>query len=105
MISYQGSDEKGRVDIDPKSLGIEQDMRAISFPDELDVQHNISELADYTVRLGKSALGGEKGMFYDGLVLSASLVLWHTKKAESLVDASQMAREVLDSGKVLNRLI
>jgi anthranilate phosphoribosyltransferase len=44
-------------------------------------------------------------MFYDGLVLSASLVLWHTKKSKSLVDASQMVREVLDSGKTLSRLI
>jgi anthranilate phosphoribosyltransferase len=43
-------------------------------------------------------------MFYDGLVLSASLVLWHTKKAKSLADAAQMAREVLDSGKAIDRL-
>ncbi|MCS5586496.1 MAG: anthranilate phosphoribosyltransferase [Gammaproteobacteria bacterium] len=105
MISYEGTDEKDRVDIDPVSLGIEQDMRAISFPGELDVHQNIPELADYTVKLGKAALSGEKGMFYDGLVLSASLVLWHTKKAKSLVDASQMVREVLDSGKALSRLI
>jgi len=104
MVSYEGTDEKGRVDIDPKSLGIEQDMRAISFPGELDVHQNISELADYTVKLGKAALSGERGMFYDGLVLSASLVLWHTKKAKSLVEASQMVREVLDSGKTLERL-
>jgi len=105
MVSYKGTDEQDRVDIEPKSLGIEQDMRAISFPGELDVHNNIKELADYTVKLGKAALTGERGMFYDGLVLSASLVLWHTKKAESLVDASQMVREVLDSGKALSRLI
>ena len=104
MISYEGTDEKDRVDIDPASLGIEQDMRAISFPGELDVHSNITELADYTVKLGKAALSGEKGMFYDGLVLSASLVLWHTKKAKSLGDAAQMAREVLDSGKAIDRL-
>ena len=104
MISYEGTDEKDRVDIDPASLGIEQDMRAISFPGELDVHSNITELADYTVKLGKAALSGEKGMFYDGLVLSASLVLWHTKKAKSLADAAQMAREVLDSGKAIDRL-
>jgi anthranilate phosphoribosyltransferase len=55
--------------------------------------------------LGKAALAGEKGMFYDGLVLSASLVLWHTKKANSLAEAAEMTRAVLDSGKVLDRLI
>lgn len=104
MISYQGSEEKDRVDIDPKSLGIEQDMRAISFPESLDVHSNLEELAEYTVNLGKAALSGEKGMFYDGLVLSASLVLWHTKKAESLPQAAELVRTVLDSGQALNRL-
>ena len=104
MISYQGNEEKDRVDIDPKSLGIEQDMRAISFPGSLDVHSDLDELANYTVKLGKAALSGEKGMFYDGLVLSASLVLWHTKKAESLPQAAELVRAVLDSGKALNRL-
>ncbi len=104
MVSYEGTQEIDRVDIEPKSLGIEQDMRAISFPGELDVHDNISDLANYTVKLGKDALTGEKGMFYDGLVLSASLVLWHTKKVAKLEDAAQMVREVLNSGKALDRL-
>jgi hypothetical protein len=50
---------------------------------------DIKALADYTVELGKSALSGDKGLFYDGLVLAASLILWHTKKADSLVGAKQ----------------
>ena len=104
MVSYEGTQEIDRVDIEPKSLGIEQDTRAISFPGELDVHDNISDLANYTVKLGKDALTGEKGMFYDGLVLSASLVLWHTNKVAKLEDAAQMVREVLNSGKALDRL-
>jgi anthranilate phosphoribosyltransferase len=32
MVSYQGLIEQDRVDINPKSLGIDQDLRAISFP-------------------------------------------------------------------------
>ncbi len=103
MISYQGLVEKDRIDIDPKSLGINQDMRAISFPSELDVHNDLKALADYTVKLGKSALSGEKGLFYDGLVLTASLILWHTKKVSSLVEAAHITRAVLDSGKALNR--
>jgi hypothetical protein len=31
-------------------------LRAISFPDKLDVHSDIKALADYTVELGKSAL-------------------------------------------------
>lgn len=104
MVSYEGVEEKDRVDIEPTSLGIEQDMRAISFPAELDVHNDIEVLADYTVKLGKAALSGERGMFYDGLVLSASLVLWHTKKVAKLEEAAQMVRAVLDSGKALDRI-
>ena len=104
MVSYQGLIEQDRVDINPKSLGIEQELRAISFPDKLDVHGDIKALADYTVKLGKSALSGDKGLFYDGLVLAASLILWHTKKADSLVEAAETTRTVLDSGKALNRL-
>jgi anthranilate phosphoribosyltransferase len=47
---------------------------------------------------------GDKGLFYDGLVLAASLILWHTKKADSLVGAAEMTRAALNSGKALNRL-
>ena len=104
MISYQGTKEQDRVDIDPSSIGIDQDMRAISFPGEMDVKSDIKDLAEYTVKLGRSALSGEQGMFYDGLVLSASLILWHTKKSDSLADAAKIVRSTLDSGKVLNRL-
>lgn len=104
MVSYEGNVEKDRVDIEPASLGIDQDMRAISFPDDMDVHKDIPALAQYTVKLGKAALAGEKGMFYDGLVLSASLVLWHTKKAQTLPEAAEMVRTVLDSKKALARL-
>jgi anthranilate phosphoribosyltransferase len=104
MVSYEGNIEKDRVDIEPTSLGINQNMRAISFPEGLDIKHDIPALAEYTVKLGKEALSGEKGMFYDGLVLSASLILWHTKKVGKLADAAQMVREVLNSGKALDRL-
>ncbi len=104
MISYAGEQELDQVDIEPSALGIEQDLRAISFPGDMDVHNNIDELASHTVKLGKAALSGEKGMFYDGLVLSASLVLWHTKKVAKLEDAADTVRAVLDSGKVLSRL-
>lgn len=104
IISYQGVIEQDRVDIDPKVLGIEQELRAISFPDGLSVENNdIKVLAEYTAELGQSALSGNKGMFYDGLVLSASLILWHTKKANSLTEAAEMTRVALDSGKALSR--
>jgi anthranilate phosphoribosyltransferase len=105
MISYQGIEEKNRIDIEPTALDIEQTMRSISFPEGLDLENNKAELADYTVSLGKSALAGKRGMFYDALVLSASLVLWHMKKTPDLPTAAQQVRKVLDSGRVLDRLV
>ncbi len=104
MISYKGVEEQNRVDINPAQLGIDRDMRAIAFPAELSVERDIAKLADYTVKLGTAALSGEQGMFYDGLVLAGSLVLWHTQKAPSLVEAAQMVRGVLDSRAALKRL-
>ncbi|MBE8190405.1 MAG: anthranilate phosphoribosyltransferase [Candidatus Thioglobus sp.] len=104
MISYHGIDEKNRVDINPADLNISQNMRAIGFPEGLAVENDITKLANHTVKLGKSALSGERGMFYDGLVLAGSLVLWHTEKARNLAEAGEIVRSVLDSGKALNRL-
>jgi len=104
MISYVGNQEMGRVEIDPKSMGIAQELRAISFPDNWCIDHNKIDLAQLTAQLGKEALSGEKGMFYDGLVYSASLILWHLQKFKNLADAAEFVREALNSGKVLNRL-
>ncbi|SFV55133.1 Anthranilate phosphoribosyltransferase [hydrothermal vent metagenome] len=104
MISYYDGIEKNRVDINPSSLGIKQDIRAISFPKNLSIENDIKSLADETVKLGKAALSGEQGVYYDGLVYAASLVLWHTKTVESLDAAADKVREVLNSGKTLDRL-
>ena len=103
MISYVGDKEKARVEIDPKAMGIQQELRAIVFPQYLSVD-NKTALAEHTVTLGKAALSGERGMFYDGLVCTTSLILWHLEKFKYLSDAAEHVREVLDSGLVLNRL-
>jgi len=54
--------------------------------------------------LGCSALSGDKGMFYDGLVYSTSLILWHLRGSQTLPLAAEMVRSALDSGKALVRL-
>ena len=105
MISYHKGVEKARVDIDPKLLGINSELRAIGIPKEFENGIEKDLLAEYTVNLGRSALSGESGMFYDGLVYSASLILWHLRKSKSLPIASDRVREVLNSGKALNRLV
>jgi anthranilate phosphoribosyltransferase len=104
MISYHKGVEKARVDIDPKLLGINSELRAIGLPKEFENGIERDLLAEYTVNLGRSALSGESGMFYDGLVYSASLILWHIGKSKTLPSAAERVREVLNSGKALNRL-
>lgn len=105
MVSYDGEVERARVAIDPKELGIKRDMRALPIPEGLNVQDNIAELAKYTADLGLRALSGEKGVYYDGLVYTTSLILWHTGVAATLVLASDMVRAALDSGKTVSRII
>jgi len=105
MISYYRGVEKDRVETDPKLLEINSKLRAISFPKRFQNGRERDLLAKYVVDLGRSALSGESGMFYDGLVYSASLILWHLGKSKTLPAASGRVREVLNSGKALNRLV
>ena len=105
MISYHKGVEKDRVEIDPKLLGINSKLRAIAFPKRFEDGTERDLLAEHVIDLGRSALSGESGMFYDGLVYSASLILWHLRKSKSLPEASDRVREVLNSGKALNRLV
>jgi len=104
MISYVGEVEKSRVEIDPKAMGIEQALRAIAFPSNMTTENNKTILAEHTVTLGRSALAGERGLFYDGLVYATSLILWHLEKFTDLSSAADYVREVLDSGRAVTRL-
>ena len=104
MISYYKGVEKDRVETDPKLLGINSKLRAIAFPKKFENGIERDLLAEYVVNLGCSALSGETGMFYDGLVYSASLILWHLGKSKTLPSAADKVREILNSGKALNRL-
>ena len=104
MFSYYQGVEKDRVEIDPKLFGINRKLRSIAFPKRFENGKERDLLAEYVVDLGRSALSGQSGMFYDGLVYSASLILWHLRKSKSLQVASEKVREVLNSGKALNRL-
>ena len=104
MISYYGGIEKDRVDIDPKLLGINSELRSISFPKKFENLKDKDLLAKYVVDLGCSALSGDKGMFYDGLVYSASLILWHLGGSKTLPLAAEIVRSALDSGEALVRL-
>ena len=106
MISYIGNVEKARFEIDPKTIGLNQELRSIPFPRNLNTDNakNRQKLAEYTVSLGMEALSGGKGMYYDGLVYIASMVLVHLNQFKSIEGAASKVRMVLDSGRAINRI-
>lgn len=57
--------------------------------------------------MGLAALRGERGPAYDRIVLNAGMVdhLLGCDGAEDISSALDRAREVIDSGKALNRLL
>ena len=59
------------------------------------------------IELGLTALRGEKGPAYDRIVLNAGIVdhLLGCDGAEDIFSALDRAREAIDSGKALNRLL
>ena len=104
MYSYYQGIEKNKVDIDPKIIGIDSDLRAIAVPKNLEGTKNRDFLAKHVANLGMEALAGERGMFYNGLLYSASLILWHLEREESLSAASEKVRAVLDSASTIKRV-
>jgi anthranilate phosphoribosyltransferase len=112
-FEYQDMGPETEVAIDPTSLGIQQDVRAVPLPgsvvtaegeDEIVAAIDIPATARAAAQAGMLALQGTKGAFYDSLVLSAAIVLHHVGKASSLVDAAKQIRAVLDSGRAAKRL-
>ncbi len=105
MISYDGNTERQRLDIDPKSIGINQNIRAIAIADNLSITNNKEDIAKHTIELATEALAGKKGAYYDGLLYTSSLILYHLNKFDTLLEASYEVRKTLDSGKALNRIV
>jgi anthranilate phosphoribosyltransferase len=112
-FQYHDRGPETEVAIDPASIGIQQDVRAVPLPgsvmtgegeDEIVAQLDISATARAAAEAGMLALNGTKGAFYDALVLGGSIVLHHVGKAASLSDAADQIRAVLDSGRAAKRV-
>ena len=101
------------VAVDPTTLGIVQDVRAVPLPgtvataegaDEIVAAIDIQATARAAAEAGMAALKGNKGAFYDSLVLSGAIVLLHVGKADNLAHAADKIRVVLDSGRAAKRV-
>ena len=110
---YQDMGPESEVAIDPEALGIKQDVRSVPLPgtvataegeDEIVAAIDIPATARAAAQAGMAALKGEKGAYYDSLVLSGAIILNHVGKAKSLNDAAAQIRTVLDSGRAAGRV-
>jgi anthranilate phosphoribosyltransferase len=110
---YHDKGPESEVAIDPTTLGIQQEVRAVPLPgsvtgakgeDEIVAAIDIDATARVAAKAGILALQGTKGAFYDALVLGGAIVLHHLGKAASLADAAAQIRAVLDSGRAAKRV-
>lgn len=110
---YENHGEDYEIDLDPAALGITSSHRAVPLPDnlpkieredEIAIAVDIQATARAAATAGIGALKGEKGPTYDSLLLTASLILHHLGRAESLAAAADQVRAALDSGRAAARV-
>ncbi len=106
------------MDIHPEEVGIEQSVRAAPIPeelpkttragDEIAITVDVKATAMAAADAGMAALSGEKGATYDSfdsLVYTGALILNQLKRHNSLHEAADQVRSVLDSGVATARVI
>jgi anthranilate phosphoribosyltransferase len=118
MYFYHDRGEEQSQEFDPVDIGIQQAVRATPLPDDLPPRpaeqgvggddigaaFDVNAASDLAAEAGIAALNGEPGSSYDALVYAGAIALWHLKKFGNLPDAAAHVREVLDSGKAMQRL-
>jgi hypothetical protein len=98
----------------PGDFGVDQALRAPQIPGGLangeeggdDVPENldIAAVARFAAEARMDALKGRPGPTRDGLICSAALCPRYLKHYDSLKSAANAVRELLDSGKALERI-
>jgi len=113
-FSYHQFGEEMAVEIEPAMVEIQQSQRAVPLPeelpkakragDEIAIAVDIKEAAKAAAEAGMEALSGRRGPTYDSLVYTGALILKHMGKAETLKEAAEQVRAVLDSGRAVARV-
>ncbi len=108
VYSYTGGADLQRLELEPKELGIAQDVRMTPIPEAV-VPDGIGQGVDWTqviaatIDAGIAALRGEHGPTYDALVYASAIILHHLGRVKSMEQGARLVRNVLDSGHALNR--
>ena len=112
VFEYHDKGEEAPFDLDPTLLGIEQDTRAVPLPadlppakpgDEIAITFDSDAAAAIAMERGVDALKGKNGPTRDSLVYAGAIVLYHLRRADSLMAAADQIRGVLESGEALSR--
>jgi anthranilate phosphoribosyltransferase len=113
-FAYHDMGEELPTAVDPVSIGIQQELRAVPLPDNLPAARQTSDEIALTVNVaaaaqaaadaGMAALRGTRGASYDSLVYAGALILQHLGKHHSLAAAADQIRGVLDSGAAAARV-
>jgi anthranilate phosphoribosyltransferase len=115
---YRSKGSEQPIDFSPAELGIDQPLLAPPIPDrggrpegDLPASADASapeldnaQFARAAAQAGLAALAGEAGPTRDSLVCGAALCLWHLNRHDRLQGAAAAVRQVLDSGRALQRL-
>jgi len=99
MFHYDLAGIETTTDYHPTEIGIEQDVRAVTLPEDWKVPDNNSDIAQAAAQAGLDALAGKQGASYDALLYAASIMLAHVGTYTSIGEAATAVRRVLDSGK------
>ena len=113
LFRYWDFAEETAVNFHPRSLGIEQTLRAVPIPEGLPASppiaagvtlaHDMDAAAEVAAEMGLAALGGQSGATRDALVCTGAAVLWHLGKVNDLKVGAEAIRGVLDDGSALRR--
>jgi len=112
FVSYQDFGEEQDHDMHPADLNIQQDIRAVSFPDDLPPSKNADEVglsvdalaaAQAAAHQGMAALQGKTGAIYDGLLYTATVTLAHLGRFDSPQTAAKQVRQMLNNGQAWQR--
>lgn len=111
---YHDRGEEQPVDVEPASIGIQQELRAVPLPvdlpaapllgDAIALTVNVQAAARAAAEAGLAALNGRQGATYDSLVYAGAMILHHLGKQPDLQSAADQVRAVLDSGAAAARV-
>ena len=111
FFGYLDKGEETLTELDPKTIGIDVNKRAIPLPDNLPGPResdrgaiNADAVSSAAAQEGLAALAGQAGMAHDSLLYNASIILAHRNRFDSLVTAADEVSKILKSGVVLERL-